>query len=109
MQQDRTIYYWWGVRGNPLLRPLEIGFEQWGARLIEKHVLANQSNQPPKSGGVAGFYVYDRSFVLEKIRRFLILPFKGKLSREDIHQLVEEAFDFELEEYKKQQLQGKED
>ena len=96
---------WWEVRGNPLLRKLEGKFLRWGAWFVEDHRLQEQSYQDAKHRRIDSYYHYDRSFVLEKIRWILIKPLERALSKEEIIQLVEEAYDFDLEAYKREWYQ----
>ena len=100
---------WWRVHGNPLLRNPRHWMAQWDAWKIEDKVI---SGQPTKKGGekpVDGLFYYDRSFVLTWIQKKLLNQLCPEFTKEEIHELIDEAFDFDLEEYKKQWLQTRKD
>jgi len=99
---------WWEVKGNVILRPLQPSLVEWGFKKIERYVLKYQPKHTKNQGGITGWYVFDRSFVLQKIKVFLIYPLMKRLSKEEILELVDEAFDFDLEEYKKNWYQSEE-
>ena len=51
---------------------------------------------------LAAIHYFDRSFVLTKIKTYVLDRLQPELTREEIHELIDEAFDFDLEEYKKE-------
>lgn len=97
---------WWEVRGNPLARKIKPSYCHGNNWNIESHALIGQSNKDSVHGKISGVYHFNRSFVLAKIQRFLINPLKNALTRDQILQLVNEAFDFDLRKYKEEWYQA---
>ena len=93
---------WWEIRGNNFLRKIFPNMLVDERPKIESHYLNEQAIKDPDRKRITGLYYFGRAFVLNIIKRDLIDHLYPKLSKEEIIQLVEEAFDFDLEAYKRE-------
>lgn len=99
---------WWEKRGNPILRKLYPEYCDWNFKENRGEYLWDLNPKEKIKPIIPGTYHTNRSFVLHVIQKVIIERLFPHISREEIHKLVDEAFDFDLESYKKQWYQANE-
>ena len=97
---------WWESKGNHSNKAIESDYLEWDSRQLTSKPKRDAPRKANILNATMGYWYFNRSFVLEKIRRVVIKPLQGVLTNEEILDLVKEAMDFDLEEYKREFYQA---
>ncbi len=100
---------WWQAKFNPLYKTIQPDHLNWDNKTLMTKVRSDAPRKSKLIDGEMAYWYFNRSFVLDKIRRMLIKPLQSILSREEMHDLLDEAYDFDLQAYKQEFYQAHSD